>query len=363
MGAGICREESIEVAGAGGEAKEKSKDAKFWHEKMRFSHASQSLFDAAVRGDAGLAAQAVRGLGDPNCCSGQGIRPLQVAISCGNRQLVELLLKAGADINGHTKGTPPPLVLAASTDDTELFDLLLGQGADLSVADDSSGETALTRASARGHFRIVQAILGRGTPGFQKLLAQRSRLGPQGDGATALHLAASHGFRDICDRLLGVGADPSATDRRGRMALHHAAEGNHVEVANLLLTFGSKPSGPDEIGNSPLHLAAERGFLTLADVLVRFSADVNASRRDGRVPAHMAAKGGHDVICKLLLEQKAEPNAVDATGEPPFVLAFREAHVRCCRALLDAGAEVSAVEGQRWEPPYSELGARDREQG
>lgn len=69
-------------------------DTKFWQEKMRFSRSSQTLFSASVHGDATLATQAVRSLGDPNCCSGTGLRALQVAISCGNSELVGLLLKA-----------------------------------------------------------------------------------------------------------------------------------------------------------------------------------------------------------------------------------------------------------------------------
>lgn len=352
----MCREDGIESGAA--PQREKGKDTHFWKEKMRFSQASQTLFNAAVRGDSALAAQAVRGLGDPNCCSGQGYRPLQVAISCGNQELVALLLKAGADINGHSKDTPPPLVLAAGNADDKdgkLFETLLGQGADLNVAEELTGETALTRAAERGHFAIVQIVLGRGSSGFQKLLAQRPRAGPQGDGATALHLAAGRGFRNICDRLLGVGADPNAVDRKGRMALHRAAEDNHVEVANLLLSFGSAHSGQDKAGLAPLHLAAERGLLTMADLLVRFAADVTARRRDGRTALHVAAKGGHDVLCQLLLSQGCEPNLADEAGETPWSLAFAEAHVRCCRILLDGGAEVKPVDSHRWVPPYTEM--------
>jgi len=368
----LCREDGVEPGAApqllkgergekGGKGS-KGQDVHFWQEKMRFSQASQTLFSAAVRGDATLASQAIRGLGDPNCCSGQGYRPLQVAISCGNTELVDVLLKAGADINGHTRDTPPPLVLAAGNADDKdgrLFDALLGQGADLNVGEELTGETALTRAADRGHLAVVQIVLSRGSPGFQKLIVQRTRTGPKGDGATALHLAAGRGHRTICDRLLGAGADPAAPDRRGRAPLHGAAEGNHVEVANLLLSFGSPHSGRDRDGLTPLHLAAERGLLTMVDLLVRFAADVGAQQSNGRTVLHLAAKEGHDVVCQLLLAQGAEANAQDAEGDTPFSLAFAEARVRCCRALLDAGAEVRPVDSHRWVPPYTEMDAKE----
>lgn len=355
----LCWEGAIEASGGGSApGRAKAQDTKFWQEKMRFSRSSQTLFSASVHGDATLATQAVRSLGDPNCCSGTGLRALQVAISCGNSELVGLLLKAGADINGHTRETPPPIVLAAgNVEDTTgaLFEMLLGEGADLTVAEELSGETALTRAADRGQSAIVRIILSRGTPGFQKLLAQRCRSGPQGDGATALHLAAGRGFLSICDRLLGVGADPSATDRAGRMPLHAAAEADRVEVANLLLTFGSLHSGQDKEGLTPLHLAMPSGSLTMTDVLVRFAADLNARCCRGQTVLHLAAKAGRDVVCQLLLAQGSEPNAVDAKGDTPFSLAFAEAHTRCCRALLDGGAEVRPVDTSRWVPPYTEI--------
>jgi len=334
------------------------KDHQFWHEKMRFSTASQTLFKASVAGDVALATQAVRGLGDPNCCSSEGYRPLQVAIACGNQELVGLLLKASADINGHAAGTPPPLVLAAgSTEDKDgrLFESLLNLGADLNVAEDVSGETALTRAADRGHLVIVQIIMSRGSIGFQKHLAQRPRTGSRGDGATALHLSARRGHQAIVDRLLAVGSDPNHPDRTGRLALDHAVEGNHVEVANLLLTFGSAHSSRDKFGTSPLHVVAEKGFLTLADLLVRFAADVNIKDVVGRTPLHKAAAGGHDVVCQLLVAQGAEPNVADLQGETPFSAAFVQAHVRSCRVLLSSGAEVLPVGSRGWVPPYTEM--------
>jgi len=354
----ICKEVGGERISAG----QQDKDTQFWHEKMRFSQASQTLFDASVHGDAGLAAKAVRDLGDPNCCTRRGYRPLQVAISCGNTELLDLLVKAGADVNGHAEGTPPPLVLAAgSKEDTrgEVFQALMGHGADLNVAEELTGETALTRAAACGQQAIVQIILSHGSPGYQKLLAQRPRTGQQGDGATALHLASAGGFVQICDRLLGVGADPNAMDKQGRMPLHAATEGNRVEVVSLLLNFGSMPSGQDKAGAAALHLAAEGGLLAAADLLVRFAADVNMRRSDGRVPLHLAAAAGHDVVCQLLLAQGAEPNVADVAGEAPFALALARTHVRCCRLLLDSGAAVKAVDSQRWVPPYTELGPEE----
>mmetsp|Transcript_38975 Transcript_38975/g.122885 ORF Transcript_38975/g.122885 Transcript_38975/m.122885 type:complete len:384 (+) Transcript_38975:65-1216(+) len=353
----VCREEGLvlEQPGVQQQKAKQDKQIRFWHEKMRFSHASQALFDASLRGDETTASEAIRALGDPNACSKTGYRALQVAISCGNYELVDVLLKASADINGCAQDAPPPLVLAAGCGDVKLFARLLEGGGDPSLADTQLGETPLVRAAERGHLAIVQRILGHGTPGLRKVWVQRSRAGPLGDGATALHVAAVRGDRTLCDRLLGVGADPNAMDRAGRMALHGATESGHVEAASVILAFGASPAGHDREGVGPLHVAAERGHESLADLLVRSRADANAQCRLGRGPLHMAAMRGHDALVLQLLAARAEPSAADASGEAPFALAFRSAHTGCCRALLEAGAEVRAVDSNRWSPPYTEL--------
>eukprot|EP00927_Polykrikos_kofoidii_P048768 TRINITY_DN42982_c0_g1_i1.p1 TRINITY_DN42982_c0_g1~~TRINITY_DN42982_c0_g1_i1.p1 ORF type:complete len:386 (-),score=51.79 TRINITY_DN42982_c0_g1_i1:284-1441(-) len=354
----IGRDEEAEAIPA---TKDQSKDTRFWHEKMRFSQASQALFEAAVRDDAGKAAQAVRSLGDPNCCSHKGYRPLQVAISCGHYDLVDMLLKAGANINGQCRGVPPPIVLAAGTGDLRVFTWLLDNSADVTLADDAVGETALTRASSRGHTALVKAALSRGSPGFQKLLAQRHR---SSDGATALHLAAANGHRDVCDILLGVGSEPSVPDKRGRSSVHYATEGNHVETVAMLLNFGAAPSVVDKHGETALHIASAHGFLAVADLLLRYAADANMRRHDGRTPLHTSAGAGHDVVLRLLLSQGAEVDIEDAKGETAFALAFEGSHVTCCRSLLGAGAEVLPVgkgAGCGWAPPYTALDPQEHE--
>lgn len=333
------------------------KSTEFWHEKMRFSNASQTLFEASLKGDQRLAAQALSGLGDPNCCNQAGYRPLQVAISCGHLALADLLLRSGANINVHAATTPPPLVLGVGGGDEEMVSLLLANAADVTEAEPQTGETALIRAADRGFSRIIQQLL-RGSPGFQKVLAQRARNGPRGDGATALHAAARRGSN--CERLLGVGADPDARDWLGRGALHEAVDAGHVETAQLLLSFGAACS-QDRKGFSPLHLAAQSGTgLSLCELLLRHHADHAACSKQLEQPLHLAAAAGQEQVLRLLLQSAADPEAETAAEETPFSLAFSASHVRCCRAILDAGARVPAVEGG-WTPPCTAFDARSYE--
>jgi ankyrin repeat protein len=326
---------------------------------MRFSQSSQALFDASLSGDSHQAMRAISQLGDPKCCNAHGLRPLQLAIACGHAELVHVLLQAGAEVNVFVKNTPPPLVMAAGIRDVGIFQELLREGGDVMVADDVTGDTALIRAASIGDELTVGIILGRGSHEHQKLLVQRSRVGLQGDGATALHLAAAIGFVKICRDLLEADAEPNALDKSDHMPLYGAARGQHLEIAALLITFGADLSGCDRGSGTAMHVAAANGAEQMVQMLLRHGADVDALCRGGRTPLHQASAAGHGGICHLLLISAADPDAVDDSDETPFTLAFKRAHVQCCRALLASGASFPAVESARWAPPFTQFSPRE----
>merc|ERR1712129_479001 len=138
---------------------------------------------------------------------------------------------------------------------------------------DLTGETALTRAADCGDRLIVGIILQQGSCESQRLLVQRARSGPQGDSATALHLAAAaNGCVDIYRDLLDAVADPNALDRQNHTALLNAARGQHVETVALLVTCAADVSVCVRGSDTPLHVAASHGGLPMADLLVRLGA-------------------------------------------------------------------------------------------
>jgi len=78
------------------------------------------------------------------------VQALHSAAAGGHARSVELLLAAGADANARQEGGFTPLMSAAQNGDAESLELLLGNGADPTLKDDA-GKTAADLARDAGH--------------------------------------------------------------------------------------------------------------------------------------------------------------------------------------------------------------------
>ena len=128
---------------------------------------------------------------DPNIIS-NGYAALEHAAFSKN--LVQVLLRAGADPNT-SGGVTTPLVEAATQGDSATVALLLDSGADPNLGD-ATDRTPLMAASKRGELIIVSALLRAGAR-----VNQRSKF-----GSNALALARAGGHEDIVAALQKAGA-------------------------------------------------------------------------------------------------------------------------------------------------------------
>ncbi|MBI4698768.1 MAG: ankyrin repeat domain-containing protein, partial [Nitrospirae bacterium] len=78
-------------------------------------------------------------------------------IIIGNREIIDLFLRSGIDINARTPDGQTALMLALSGSDLDLFKVLIDRGADID-ASDSEGNTALMLASFNGHNKAVRIL-------------------------------------------------------------------------------------------------------------------------------------------------------------------------------------------------------------
>lgn len=184
---------------------------------------SMDIFKAAEAGDICRVQDLIAQGADVNklrdsCCWSQ--TPLYYAAEKGHRDIVQLLLDHGADVNlkneiGHTA-----LYEAAETGRTEAVQILLEMGArvDLQSRD---GLTPLHVAAQAGNTAMVQILLNKGS-----FINQ-----PDNYGYTPLHRAADFNKKATVEMLMARGANIYLRDRKGKMPLDIA---HSQKIADLI---------------------------------------------------------------------------------------------------------------------------------
>ncbi len=115
-----------------------------------------------------------------------------MAAMLGAVRFIDPLLDAGADVDDVDGGGDPPLFLAALNRQTEVAKLLLSHGADPDIPNEEEVWTPLMVAARNGDEPLVRILLDVGAdPAFTN-----------GEGDTALNLAAGNGHRKIVELLL-----------------------------------------------------------------------------------------------------------------------------------------------------------------
>lgn len=266
-------------------------------------------------------------------------KALAVAIEKDPAWLRRLLDEHGVDPDQRIVYGPDswanPLEKSVRQGSWETFQILLEAGADVNGVD-SEGDSALHFAAQRGYAEIVDELLARGAD------VDLLRLPPdatdreaawrqQHVGATPLEAAASGGHRQIVDRLLAAGATP-------RYALHAAASSGSVELIDLFLELGADPRQKDPYDEGPLRYAVMAGSLEAVERLL------GAGARPGEQALREAARGGHDRILRAFYGA-----GVRFDGPPtywgPLYTAAHAGQASTVELLLKLGASTDAYEG------------------
>jgi ankyrin repeat protein len=182
------------------------------------------------------------------------------------------------------------LIAAASRGHREVVDALLKGGADVNVKD--KGEyTALFRALENNHEEVGDVLLG------QHSLDLNAR---GWHGVTALIAYVWRDRKDAVQKLLDRGADVNLQDADGDTAVHGAAQSGNVDILQMLLTKGANPNAKNKVGGTPLMWAAVFGHEETARALLDRGADASQKDKDGLTAAVWATRNKQDEIARLL---------------------------------------------------------------
>lgn len=118
------------------------------------------------------------------------------------------------------------------------------------------------------------------------------------EGDTALHMAAAAHQPLVVEKLLTMGANVCARNRRGAEPLHYAVDGGprsprwnpeaQSKCITILIGAGASPNALDKSGVAPLHRAIRNRCAAAVAALLLGGADPRAPNKNGSSPMLLA---------------------------------------------------------------------------
>lgn len=237
-----------------------------------------------------------------------GRAAIHYAVSQGDAETVELMLKKGVDVNltqdAPSEAGDTPLHLACVYGRADIAKLLLASGADDTIRN-AAGETPAYYAAAENRRRRELTAKER-----EELFSILPHIDiPGNEGRTPLMVLMLR--RDLSDEkikllplLLKKGAQINRTDNEGDTALLLYARnfGGGLEMLRAFFDAGADFNAVNAEGNNVLHYALEDYNERAANYLIKKGTDYNRANLDGVTPAQIAAERGYDLLLQLMTD-------------------------------------------------------------
>uniref|UniRef100_A0A8C4NVR3 non-specific serine/threonine protein kinase n=1 Tax=Dicentrarchus labrax TaxID=13489 RepID=A0A8C4NVR3_DICLA len=269
---------------------------------------------------------------DVNQPNKHGTPPLLIAAGCGNIQIIEVLMRKGAEIQAHDKSGANAIYYAARHGHVETLKFLHEKKCPLNVQD-KSGETALHVAARYGNVDVVSYLCSiKANPD----LADREQ-------ETPLHCAAWHGYSAVARALCQAGCHVDAKNREGESPLLTASARGFVDIVECLVEHKADLETTDKDGHTALHLAVRRCQIEVVRCLLRHHCHLDQQDRHGNTPLHIACKDGNLPVVTAICSAKASLDLPNKYGRTPLHLAANNGSLEVVRHLCLAGANIDVV--------------------
>jgi ankyrin repeat protein len=253
---------------------------------------------------------------------------LAYAIENHNREMIRLLLSAGATVNSASNYGRTPLMYLTEGATTELVHDLISAGADIN-AEDESNSSVLANVIGRSSGAVVKQLIDAGAR-----LDNRDA-----EGNTVLMRAADNDDPLVVKLLLTAGVDVAAENKYHDGALAVAARSGQSQNLKALLDAGARFNLPEgELANVFMQTVTTDDPAVVR-LMLAAGASSNARGDNGITPLMSAAKDGKPETVKILIEAGADINAADEDGTTALM---KTTDIENVRILLDAGADIYA---------------------
>lgn len=209
-----------------------------------------------------------------------GCTALYVAASLGHLSFCRILLSSGALLDAANDLGYTPLMAAIEGGHEDVIDFLLKSGANVNPeviarmeVEGLGGASPLYTATRKENLAVIRKLLKRGVDVNR----------PSGNGWTPLKSAAQQGNLEIVKALLDGGADPNIGDNTNYTPLMNAVSGEHEDIVKLLLKFRADPNL--QSGDNPEDDDWEPGRTALMDAAATCPLLASCSNR-GQTPIY-----------------------------------------------------------------------------
>ena len=244
-------------------------------------------------------------------------------VSEANHEILECLIKAGADVNIRDTFGKTALTYAAAAGKKDCVNLLIAAGAE-------DKNTALLCAAMANRCECVRILVQAG--------ADVNIKGKSWNSA----LTSVTGCPVCVEVLLEAGADVNATNIDGLSLLLKSIKTKNIRCVKLLLKYGADVNATDIDGLSPLLLFIKSKNIPCVKLLLKYGVDVNLVHKyDSPLTCAIDVPYAHDCVAELI-QAGADVNLKRRRdGFTPLMLAEYCNGERLVRLLLRSGCKIN----------------------
>ncbi|KAK4445311.1 ankyrin repeat-containing domain protein [Podospora aff. communis PSN243] len=272
---------------------------------------------------------------------------LHLAVQSDSPRMVKLLTEPEHRANMEVRnasGLTPLLAIVTpcrrlTQHQREIVRLLLGAGADINATGGKYGNVLQAAAHHGGEFFVYELLQ-------HELKVDINAQGGYYGSALQAAVMARDG-EEVVELLLDHEADPSAQGGAYGSALLAAVTEGRKKVAEILLRRGAETEARhSETGLTALLAAVKQGDIDMVSLLVQHKANLESTDREGRTALLMAAGNWNRKVVEILLNAGANKEAREPGSErTPMLVASDEGDYGMVRLLLEWGADINAEGG------------------
>ena len=269
----------------------------------------------------------------------QNTTALYEAVTAGHKEIVELLLRAGANPDAADLDDGwTPLIVAAKLGYSSIADLLIRNKANVNVTN-SARENALMHAAYQEHLSIVEMLIDAG--------AELDAVNDQGMTALMMSLG-KYGNAEIAIKLIKAGSDVNRTDMKGWTPLAMAVRNGHKAAVKELLKYKAVINNKNSDGWTPLMLTAAQGagYTDIAEILLAGAPNKNEVNKNKNTALMIAVENKHFKLAKLLVNKGANINISNEFGNTALSIASGNSDLSYTKLLVSKGANIEHANNQ-----------------